>query len=83
MHEQSAGILISTCESALTAVDGYYALVRQAVAAQVVPDGKWDNAKAARYQHEVHGLAWLATYASSLRALLGWAISLHETNQLD
>ena len=83
LHEQSAGILISTCESALTAVDGYYALVRQAVAAQVVPDGKWDNAKAARYQHEVHGLAWLATYASSLRALLGWAISLHETNQLD
>jgi (2S)-methylsuccinyl-CoA dehydrogenase len=83
LHEQSAGILISTCESALTAVDGYYALVRQAVALQVLPDGKWDNAQAARCQHETHGLAWLATYASSLRALLGWAKSLHESDQFD
>jgi (2S)-methylsuccinyl-CoA dehydrogenase len=83
LHEQSAGILISTCESALTAVDGYYALVRQAVALQVLPEGKWDNAQAARCQHETHGLAWLATYASSLRALLGWAKSLHESDQFD
>jgi (2S)-methylsuccinyl-CoA dehydrogenase len=83
LHEQTAGILISTCESALAAVDGYYALVRQAVALQVVPDGRWDNAQAARRQHETHGLAWLATYASSLRALLGWAKSLHELNKLD
>ncbi len=83
LHQQTAGILISTCESALTAVDGYYALVRQAVSTQVVPHGKWDNAQAARCQHETHGLAWLATYASSLRALLGWAKSLHSLNRFD
>ncbi len=83
LHEKNADHLIPTCEAALTALDDYYALVRQAVATKVMPNGKWDNAKASLYQHDTHGLAWLATYVSSLHALLGWAQSLHAANKFD
>ena len=82
LHERGGVALIEICAAALNAVDAYYALVRQAVAMKVMPDGKWDNADASRCQHETHGLAWLATYASGLRALLRWAESLQAQGSL-
>jgi (2S)-methylsuccinyl-CoA dehydrogenase len=82
LREQSADALIGTCSQALSAVDAYYALVRQMVADRVMPAGKWDNDLATRHQHETHGMAWLATYVSGLRALLGWAESLRRADKL-
>jgi len=77
LDAQSLDQLIGTCDAGLDAVHAYYGLVRHKLAAILAPGGKWDNALATRYQHEAHGMAWLATYASALRALLDWAKSLH------
>ncbi len=68
---------IEICGAALDAVQAYYALVRQKLGAILTPGGKWNNRLATDYQHEAHGMAWLATYASALSALLDWARSLH------
>ena len=73
--------LLDICGNALDAVQAYYALVRQKLSATLAPGGKWDNALATQYQHEAHGMAWLATYASALGALLDWAKSLREEGQ--
>ncbi len=82
LHEQSGAKILAACEAALGAVESYVALARGATAERVAPDGRWDNAKATQHQHALHGMAWLATYATGLRALLGWATSLHETGEL-
>jgi len=74
---QSPTALLTLCDTALRQVDAYYSLARHAASALAAPAGRWDNEAATAYQHQTHGLAWLATYASALRALLGWAKSLH------
>ena len=82
LHEQSGDRILAVCEAGLGAVDSFVALARGAIADLVSPEGRWDNAKATQHQHALHGVAWLATYAAGLRALLGWAACLHETNEL-
>jgi len=77
--EQNAAALIQLCGTALDRIDSYVLLARRAASALVAPAGRWDNALSTEYQHQTHGLAWLATYAAGLRALLGWARSLGET----
>ena len=72
--------LLQICDAALGRVESYYLLARQAVSALVAPGGRWDNAASTAYQHQTHGLAWLATYTSALRALLGWAKSLQKAS---
>jgi (2S)-methylsuccinyl-CoA dehydrogenase len=83
LYTHDADGLIDICAAALSAVDEYYGLVRRAVAEKVMPGGVWSNAQGARFQHETHGLAWLATYVSGLRALLGWARALQAETQFD
>ena len=70
--------LLQLCDRALGRVEAYFLLARQAASALVAPGGRWDNASGTACQHQTHGLAWLATYASALRALLGWAKSLQD-----
>jgi (2S)-methylsuccinyl-CoA dehydrogenase len=82
LSDQSDDDVLATCAAALDAVDTYVAQTRVALAALVAPAGKWDNAKATQHQHVSHGMAWLATYATGLRALLAWARSLHESAAL-
>nr|WP_299907750.1 acyl-CoA dehydrogenase family protein [Sphingomonas bacterium] len=48
-------------------------MVLARVEERVSANGKIDPALVNRYQHQAHGLAWLATYEAALRALLGWA----------
>ena len=72
--------LLQICDAALGRVESYYLLARQAACALVAPGGRWDNAASTTYQHQTHGLAWLATYTSALRALLGWAKSLQKAS---
>jgi (2S)-methylsuccinyl-CoA dehydrogenase len=82
LSDQSPAEKLAACHEALGAIDSFVALARAAVATLAAPGGRWDNAKATKHQHELHGMAWLATYATGLRALLGWAQTLHETGAL-
>jgi (2S)-methylsuccinyl-CoA dehydrogenase len=50
--------------------------VRAAVRPRVSKGGKIDRAAIDREQHLVHGLAWVATYAETLREVAGWARTL-------
>ncbi len=75
---QNPAALLQLCDTAVSRVDSYFLLARQAASALTAPAGRWDNAAGTAYQHQTHGLAWLATYASGLRALLGWAKSLQD-----
>jgi (2S)-methylsuccinyl-CoA dehydrogenase len=82
LHGLGGGAVLAICGAALSTVDSFVALARGAVAGLVAPEKNWDNAQATWHQHELHGLAWLATYAAGLRAILGWAQSLHESDAL-
>ncbi len=75
---QNPAVLLQLCDTAVSRVDSYFLLARQAASALTAPAGRWDNAAGTAYQHQTHGLAWLATYASGLRALLVWAKSLQD-----
>jgi len=75
---ENPAALLDLCDTALGRVDAYYILARRAASGLASPTGRWDNDAATSHQHQTHGLAWLATYASALRALLGWAKSLQD-----
>jgi (2S)-methylsuccinyl-CoA dehydrogenase len=49
---------------------------------RVTADGKLDRAALDREQHIVHGLAWVATYAETLREVAGWARDLSMAGKL-
>src|SRR5262249_20731860 len=48
-----------------------------AVKLRVSSGGKIDRAAIDREQHLVHGLAWIATYAETLREVSAWAAALN------
>ncbi|HVI32186.1 acyl-CoA dehydrogenase family protein [Phenylobacterium sp.] len=50
--------------------------LRDAIAAQVRPDGRLDRAALDAAQHGAHGLAWAAAYAETLRQTAAWARTL-------
>ena len=59
-----------------------YDTAKSALRAQLGSTGKADAAAFDRNQHVLHGLAWLATYAETLRALDAYAQSLKSAGQL-
>jgi (2S)-methylsuccinyl-CoA dehydrogenase len=59
------------------AAEAYAAAARSAVKARVAGGGRIDRAAADREQHVVHGLAWVATYAETLKEVANWARGLH------
>ena len=59
----------------------YAETARSAVRARVASGGKLDRAAVDREQHVVHGLAWVATYAETLREVRDWARALSERGQ--
>ena len=65
--------LIATCETALRAVQCYAASALANIRTLVSINGRIDPATLETYQREVHGAAWVSTYATSLETLLGWA----------
>ncbi len=65
--------LLGLTAAALPAVDDVLARAKAAVAAQVISDGRVSGALIEAHQTAAHGLAWLATYAESLRQMQGWA----------
>jgi len=61
--------LKATAEAAKTLLER----ARDAVGAKVDQGGKIDGAALEREQHAAHGLAWIATYAESLRQIAAYA----------
>ena len=62
---------------AVAAVDTYVTEATSGARAQLAgADGRPDRAAFERHQHMAHGLAWLATYAETLRQVSEWAIRL-------
>ncbi len=69
--------LLHDCAAALTAVDEYVARARAALIARFGEGGpNGEKSVSARVidanQFTIHGFAWVATYAESLRQLHGW-----------
>lgn len=63
--------------SAVAAVDTYVTEATRGARAQLAgADGRPDRAAFERHQHMAHGLAWLATYAETLRQVFEWAVRL-------
>jgi (2S)-methylsuccinyl-CoA dehydrogenase len=73
LNEFSA--LASTCQDATTEAIAYLAEVRKVVELSNVT-GKAERVPGRSAQHELHGLAWIATYVEALGTLLNWAQSL-------
>ncbi len=73
--------LLGLTAAALPAVDDVLARAKAAIAAQVMSDGRVSGALIEAHQTAAHGLAWLATYAESLRQMQGWAMRLQATGK--
>jgi (2S)-methylsuccinyl-CoA dehydrogenase len=67
---------------AATAVEALLAKARARLAARLMPGGKLSSRLLDESQHAAHGLAWLATYAATLRQLAGFAGRLAADGQL-
>jgi len=73
--------LISQLDAAANAASTYADAARNAVRERVVKGGKVDRRAADREQHIVHGLAWVATYAETLREVAIWARALSDAGK--
>ena len=76
----SAG-LQTQLDAALAAAEKYAAAAKAAVRPLVSKDGKIDRVAIDREQHVVHGLAWVTTYAETLREVRDWARALSEAGK--
>ena len=68
--------ILSQLDAAAAAAGAYAEAAGAAVKARVSANGKLDRAALDREQHLVHGLAWVATYAATLREAVDWARAL-------
>jgi (2S)-methylsuccinyl-CoA dehydrogenase len=68
-------------ETAAAAAAAYADGARTAVRPLVTQDDKLDREALDREQHLVHGLAWIATYAETLREVRDWARALEEAGK--
>ncbi len=76
------GDLTALTGGAVAAVDALYDEARAGVRKSVSAGGRLSGAAIEREQHMVHGLAWLATYAETLRALSAYAHRLESEDRL-
>ena len=80
--------LVSHLDQAASAVEALLVKAKARLAARVMPGGKINSRLLDQEQHAAHGLAWLATYAATLRELASFAGRLEaegkfgETEQL-
>jgi (2S)-methylsuccinyl-CoA dehydrogenase len=68
--------------AAAAAVDDLVQRATARLRSRLAPDGSPDPLLAEREQHAMHGLAWLATYAETLRALSLYGARLAELGRL-
>ena len=65
--------LLSLTAQAVPRAEALLDRARQAVAAEIAPNGRVDASLLETHQAAAHGLAWIATYVESLRQMQGWA----------
>jgi (2S)-methylsuccinyl-CoA dehydrogenase len=65
--------LLSDASAASASIDALFAEAASSVRAIVSKDGKLSAGLIEREQHAAHGLAWLATYAESIREMTHYA----------
>ena len=73
--------ILAQLKTAAAAASAYAEAARAAVKLRVSTGGKIDRAAIDREQHIVHGLAWVATYAETLREVSAWAEALSALGQ--
>jgi (2S)-methylsuccinyl-CoA dehydrogenase len=73
--------LLDTCRNAVDVAFVVVLHARAALEPRVAPGGKIDAAALDREQHAAHGFAWLATYATALRATADWAENLEKSGK--
>ena len=71
--------VLTQLETAAGVAERYAEAVKAAVRPLVTVGGKLDRVALDREQHLVHGLAWVATYAETLRQVRAWAGALSES----
>ena len=79
LHAQTPVLLddlLDLTGAAVGPVDGILELATQKLRDMVSKDGRISNALVEEHQTAAHGLAWLATYAQSLREMHKWATAL-------
>ncbi|MEP7349361.1 MAG: acyl-CoA dehydrogenase family protein [Sphingorhabdus sp.] len=79
----STDALLVNCRAALGELRSYADLALLAVREAVTVDGTVNAAALERDQREAHGAAWIATYVTTLGALLAWAEELEAKRRLD
>ncbi|MDP4823179.1 MAG: acyl-CoA dehydrogenase family protein [Aestuariivirgaceae bacterium] len=75
MPLMSAPLAAPAAEAANT-LESLLVLARTRLAAKLTVDGKLQSAKIDAQQHAVHGLAWLATYAETLKSMAGYVAAM-------
>lgn len=78
----TSGLLTQT-KAACEAADLLLEKAKAGVSALVVSGGKLNGELLETYQHEAHGLAWLATYVEALKQMHGWGERLHTEGKLE
>jgi (2S)-methylsuccinyl-CoA dehydrogenase len=73
--------LITQLETAAAAAGAYADAAKAAIRPLVSKGGKLDRAALDAEQHIVHGLAWIATYAETLREVRDWARALNDAGK--
>ncbi len=73
--------LITQLETVAAAAEAYADAAKAAIRPLVSKGGKLDRVALDREQHIVHGLAWVATYAETLREVRDWARALNEAGK--
>jgi len=74
--------LLKQLDTAAVEAERYAEAAKAAVRPLVSVGGKLDRAALDREQHLVHGLAWVATYAETLRQVRDWAQALSDAGKL-
>ena len=74
--------LVSHLDRAATAVEAILVKAKPRLAARVMQGGKINPKLLDEEQHAAHGLAWLATYAATLRELTSFATRLEAEGKL-
>ena len=74
--------LVNHLDQAATSVETILAKAKAKLAARVMPGGKLNSRLLDEEQHAAHGLAWLATYAATLRELANFAGRLEAEGKL-
>ena len=73
--------LLTKTRRATDELSTLFETARQQMKAQIVVDGKTSGKLLEENQDAVHGLAWLATYATAMQQMQNWAEKLHSDGE--